>query len=230
VTRFVLAVAAACVLLAPGAGAKGDIWGLRVCGASGCREVLLLANWAGGTQARPAPPSAYFTITYLDRRGRPAADEPSLYYVPGADVLRRRGGIAAWMSPSSSELRGVARGLRPFPRPRLTRVTVGGRPASDPGSYLRLYELPSSQRPPADPAGRKPHGYDQDELWRYYARVRRHWIPVNLWSASPTPWGDGENFVWISRRGALLKRDDELLQVPPALAERVRRGLSLRGV
>lgn len=225
-------VAAACVLgLSSGASTKEDLWGLLVCGASGCRDVMRLLSWADGTTTRPAPPSAYFAITYLDRSGRSVdADWPSLYYVPAAGILRRDGGVATWISPSGSDLREAVRGLRPFPRPRLARVTVGGSRARDPDSYLRLYELPSSPRRPADPAGSAPAWYeDSKALMRYYERVRRYWIPVNLWSARPTPWGDGSNFVWISRRGALLRRDGEVLRIPRALAARVRRGASLRG-
>jgi hypothetical protein len=225
-----LLVATACALgLTSASSAKEEMWGLRICGASGCRDILRWQNWVDGTTTGPVSASAYFSISYLDRRGKPvSSDWPSLYYVPAADVLRRDGGIATWVSPSGADLREAVRGLRPFPRPRLARVIVGDRRARDPDSYLRLYELPSSQRPPADPAGTKPS--DRNALWRYYERVRRHWIAVNLWSARPTPWGDGANFVWISRRGALLRRDGELLRIPPALAERVRRGASLRGV
>lgn len=215
--------------LSSGASAKEDLWGVRVCGASGCRDVMRLLSWADGATTRPAPPSAYFAITYLDRQGRAASDQPLLYYVPAADVLRRGSGIATWIAPSGTDLREAVRGQRPFPRPRLARVTVGGNRAHDPDSYLRLYELPSSRRPPVDPAGSKPVWYDSTALARYYERVRRHWIPVNLWSARPTPWGDGSNFLWISRRGALLKRDGEVLRIPRPLAERVRRGASLRG-
>lgn len=224
--QSLLLVAAACVLaLSSGASAKEELWGLRVCGASGCRDVMRLLSWADGATTRPAPPSAYFAITYLDRQGRAASDEPLLYYVPAADVLRRGSGIATWISPSGSDLRQAVRGQRPFPRPRLAQVTVGGRRARDPDSYLRLYELPSSRLPPADPAGSK---RESETLWRYYERVLSYWIPVNLWSARPTPWGDGANFVWISRRGALLKRDGEVLRIPRPLAERVRRAASLR--
>lgn len=230
--RSLLLVAAACVLgLSSAPSAKEELRGVRVCGASGCHDVMRLLNWAYGTTARPAPPSAYFAITYLDRNGRPVdTDWPSLYYVPAAGILRRAGGIATWISPSGSDLREAVRGLRPFPRPRLARVTVGGRRARDSDSYLLLYELPSSPRRLADPAGSAPAWYeDSNAVIRYYERVRRYWIPVNLWSARPTPWGDGANFVWISRRGALLKRDGEVLRIPRPLAERVRRGAPLRG-
>jgi hypothetical protein len=220
--------ATACVLgLSAAASAKEELFGLRICGASECRDV---GPWAGslyGATTGPARPAPYYAITYLDRDGRPVSlGWPALYYVPSAGVVRRDSGLATWSWASGTSLRDAVRGLRPFPRPRLARVTVAGRRARDPDSYLRLYELPPSRRSPADPAGR-PGG--ANDLWRYYERVRRHWIAVNLWSSRPTPWGDGANFVWVSRRGAVLKRDDELLRISPALARRVRRGVSLRG-
>jgi len=62
----------------------------------------------------------------------------------------------------------------------------------------------------------------------YFARIRQAWIPVNLWSRVPSPWGDGDSYVWVGRRQDLLKRDGEILRIRHDLAERIRRGLSLR--
>jgi hypothetical protein len=101
-------------------------------------------------------------------------------------------------------------------------VEVDGLRARDPQSYLALYRLPSPRTPIADPV----HAVLTDK--DYVREVRRYWIPVNLWSRRPSPWGDGGNYVWVGRHADVLKRDDEILRIPYALAKRIRSAASLR--
>jgi hypothetical protein len=125
----------------------------------------------------------------------------------------------------------AARRLRPFLAPILVRVEVDGRVANDPQSYLRLFRIPESKRAIADPAGPYPDDRetaDTAEVVRSWQRIERHWLPVNLWSRRPSPWGDDWTSVWVARRLPLVKRDWQIVRVPPALAARIRRGRSLR--
>lgn len=239
-----LLVIAALAVPSAGHGKGPTIEGFRFCGSSGCRDVtdrgvvrlLLPVTW-NGTPRGPAAPGPYYSVRLLDDRRRPVDSHglglSTLFYVPGAGALRTGGAIAKWrrLGPYASDFGGAARAVRPFFHPRLTRVEVDGRAAKDPRSYLRLYEVRG--RFAYDPAGLHPHllgEHGDGALVEYYRRVRRHWIPVNLWSSRPSPWGDGANFVWVSRRGSLLNRDGEVLQVSVALATRIRRGASLHGL
>jgi hypothetical protein len=231
-------------LAVPGAQAKGPAAaGVRFCGDSGCRDVtersavrLLLAPTWNGAPRGPAVPGSYYSVRLLDERGRPidphSFDPPAVFYVPGAAALRMGSAIAQWrrLGPFASDFGAAVRGLRPFPRPRLARVEISGRPAHDPPSYLRVYEVRG--RVADDPAGLHPRitgEYSEDALAKYYERVKRYWLPVNVWSTPPSPWGDGANFIWVSRRGSLLRRDGEVIHIAAALAERIRHGLSLSG-
>jgi hypothetical protein len=217
--------------------------GVRLCGALACRDVteqsavrLLIAPLWNGAPRGPAAPGPYFSVRLLDERRRPIESHglglPTLFYVPRAGALRTGSLIAKWrrLGAYASDFREAARGLRPFPPPRLTRVEVDRRTAADPGSYLRLYAMHGGRAD--DPAGLYPQiigEYSNEALVRYYQRVKRHWLPVNLWSSRPSPWGDGANFVWVSRRGSLLRRDGEVIHIAAGLAERIRHGLSLSG-
>jgi len=65
------------------------------------------------------------------------------------------------------------------------------------------------------------------DVGRYLDRVRRTWIPVRLSSATPSPWTDDGCYLWVSRRGSLVKRDGEIVRVSARLAEQIRRRLPL---
>jgi hypothetical protein len=224
-------------LLLPGAAPAKSEGALRVCGQNRCRIIperqaaTVLAEIRRGRLVGPAAPAPFYTLTHVFPRGRAVSvvGTPAGYYVPSSSVTREAG----WRPPAwrraVAGLRTAARGLEPFPRPRIVRVEIDGRPALGPRSYVRLYALPSPPKPIRDPAGPQPRDdpsryYETAELVRYWQRVRRHWIPVNLWTARPSPWGDEETSVWIGRRRDLVNRDGEIVRVSRALAERIRRG------
>jgi hypothetical protein len=218
---------------------KLDEGGVRLCGASGCRatvydEVRPLhdAIWSGRVVA-PALAQPYYSVTLTDRRGRPLSHSPAYYYVPAARAIRD--GFAAFPEwrRAGAALARAARGIAPFRAPRVVAGDVDGQAVRDPGSYIRLWKVVAPARAIADPAGRQPrvNGWgrlDDAELRRYWGRVHRHWLPVNLWTGRPSPWSDGNSFVWVGRRRDLIKRDGQIVRVRHDLAERVRRGLSLR--
>lgn len=180
---------------------------MRFCGAAGCRDVTSLslvrmlqaAQWQA-TPTWPSPPRGYYTIRLLDRAGRAveALRNMPRYFVPGASAIVRESSTIRWLALGAwaADYRAATRGLRPFPRPRVARVAVGGRTAADPQSYLRLYEVRG--RRAADPAGLHPTitgEYSDHAVAAYYARLRRHWMPVSIWTARPSPWGDDASFV-----------------------------------
>jgi hypothetical protein len=250
--RSLLVPAALVVLAVPAAApAKGWPGVLRICGLSACRIVegeneddalRSISLMSGGGEAGPARPGPFYELAILplDERGRPQRDFPSMrvYYAPRGDRVRTSSAVAAdsdvWREVDRVPVAVAAatRKIRPFPAPRLIRVEVDGRIARDPHSYLRLFRLAAPRRPIADPAGPYPgnadRGADTSEAVRYWRRVDRHWLPVNVWSRRPSPWGDDLTSVWVARRLPLVKRDGEIVRAPRALAERIRRAKSLR--
>src|SRR5262249_19796255 len=77
--------------------------------------------------------------------------------------------------------------LTPFPVPRVTRVTVGGRPARDPQSYLNIFG-----------AGK---------VW--FSAILPHWLRISFTADAPSPWTDGADDYFISAQGtaALARRE-----------------------
>jgi hypothetical protein len=250
--RKLVVIAAGLVLAVPAAApAKGWPGVLRICGVAACRIVegendgdalRTLAVLTGGGAAGPARPGPFYELAILplDDRGRPQPDFPSMrvYYTPRSNRVRTSSAVAVdesvWRTPERVPrvVAGVVRRLRPFPAPLLVRVEVDGRAAHDPQSYLRLFRIAAPRRPIADPAGPYPsngdRGADPGQVVRYWQRHERHWLPVNLSSRRPSPWGDEWTSVWVARRLPLVKRDGEIVRVPRALAERIRRGGSCR--
>ena len=249
--RRLLVLAAALALLVPsGAAGKGTRGALRVCGSSGCEIVgrhlghdswELLADLTGGAASGPALPGPFYRLSVvpIDERGRPQVEFPveTFFYAPRGKRVRvaaadGRGGVWRALDRPPRPVASAVRRLRPFPAPLLVRVEVDGRIARDPQSYLRLFRLASASRQIADPAGPYPsngvRAADTTQIVRYWRRVDRHWLPVNLWSRRPSPWGDDATSLWVARRLPLVKRDGEIVRVSGALAERVRRARSLR--
>jgi hypothetical protein len=249
--RRLLVVAVAAALALP-AAAPAKLQGeLRVCGASGCAIVdrhegherwELLGAVTGGSSTGPARPGPFYELTVVptDRRGRVLTAFPLLrfYYAPRAERIRATPsadtGDGAWrtLAAPPPELAAAVRKLRPFPAPILVRVEVGGRLARDPHSYLRLFRFPAPKRGVADPAGPYPRAGDDGrrdigQIAGYWRRVQRHWLPVNLWSRRPSPWGDDSTSLWVARRLPLVKRDGEIARVPRAVAARIRAARSL---
>jgi hypothetical protein len=234
-------------LLVPAAAWAKWTGDLRMCGSGACRTIdrhlthdswpLLAALSTWPSDAGPPPPGPFYrlTIVPLDEHGRPnlAAQSEPIYFVPKQRLARNsdgRGGVF-WVRVADipEPLANAARALRPFPAPRVTRAIVGSRVAEDPHSYLRLFRVPSPRGRIPDPAGPRP-GVEPTTraIVSYWERVRRVFVPIRLESRRETPWSDFSASLWVGRRLDLIMRDGEIVRIPHALAERVRRGESLR--
>lgn len=249
--RWLLVLATGVVLAMPAAAPAKVQGALRICGASGCLILdrhtghegwELLADMTGGARTGSARPGPYYELAILplDNRGRPQPEFPSagFYYAPRAKRIRTNAlvdtdnGIWRTLAVPPPRVAAAARRLRPFPAPLLVRVEVNGRIARDPQSYLRLFRIPEPRRPVTDPAGPYPSAGDRapdtSAIVRYWERVDRHWLPLSLSTRRPSPWGDEWTSVWVARRLPLVRRDGEVVRVPRALTERIRRAQSLR--
>ena len=249
--RFLVVAVAVAVAVPAAAPAKGFQGALRICGASGCRILdrheshetwKLLADLTGGSARGPARPGPFYELAILplDERGRPQPEFPwlSFYYAPRSKTIRTTGladtgsGIWRTLDTPVAQLARAVRKLRPYPAPLVVRVEVDRRIAKGPQSYLRLFRVRAPERAIADPAGEYPSDGDRradtSEVVRYWQRVDRHWLPVHLRTRRASPWGDDWTSVWVARRLPLVKRDGEIVRVPPAVAERIRAARSLR--
>jgi hypothetical protein len=214
---FLVVLAAAGALLGTaGTQAKAPPDGVQICGANGtCVRLAwqdaenMPALWSSQYEpAAPSMPSPFFLVRWQWTNNA----ETTAYYVPATGKvlhLYETAG-ARWSDipgANAGELRAVSAELVPFDVPRIVRVTVGGRPAKDPQSYLRLF------------------GRGQQD-WPF---IQPRWIRVRFTGDTPTPWTETTNDIFVSRRGGYLYIDGATLRIPLQLARRNRRGASLRG-
>ena len=212
-----MAVALAAGLLGTtGAQAKAPPDGVDICGANGACVHLTMqaaenewALWLQGSQTdadavAPAPTGFYVV------RWHWGSDERSAYYVPSAARVRQldeRGAPGWWRIHDPASLRQLTAGLEPFPVPTITRVTVGGREARDPQSYLELF--------------------GRGRTW--WPLNQQHWLRIRITTDAASPWTDDKSDLRISRRGRYLWVDGTIFRIPLQLAQRVRNRASLRG-
>jgi hypothetical protein len=93
-----------------------------------------------------------------------------------------------------------------FPAPAPSRVTVGGRAARDPASYMRLWGVG------------KPT----------YTWPATGFMAIKATCDHATPWTDAASELRIARRGPFLVRDSSVYRIPARLARLVRARASLR--
>jgi hypothetical protein len=210
---FVLCAVAA-FGLAPSALGKGPI---ELCGSNGCAK---LADEAGAApmiplgisgpsvqRLDPAAPAPYYRIGFGEGTGRSLA-----YWIPSSSVLRvvDANGLAAWVAAdpdAKAVLDRVAARLTAFAAPTAASALVDRRQASGGATYLDLYTIGT-------------------RTLRWPRTVA--WVPVTVTDGSSTPWTDGANSLWISRKGGYLRRDGTVARIPAAIADRIRARLALR--
>ena len=219
VVLAVIAVAAA----VPASAAAKEIVGLTVCGATGCateRGGSISGSLhegpsgpLGGTgqAVSPAKPGPWYRGYVLaGERGKVYGRIP-FYYVPDAKliVLSGTGGqTTTWhgaSGPWSEAIERVGGRLKPFPAPKISRVSVDGTNPADPQSYLALYTL-------GEKATTYPRTGDMAQ--------------VVLESKRPTPWTDGNSLV-VYPKERLLVRDGQIVSIPGRIADRVASHASL---
>ena len=209
-----LLVLLAALAAVPSAAAKGPF---QVCGATGCAVLGLeaappvrLGADAATAAVAPVAPAPYFVVRFAEFGSSLA------YWIPSARLLRlsqtQFGAVRnVWVATLPAEdalLRDTAAGLTPFAAPKHLAVTVNYTPVKrkDADTYFRLFTIGTPLASPADVA----------------------WLPIWV-HGGVSPWNDGLSSFAISRTGSLLKRDGQVLQIPAALARRIRAAQPLSG-
>jgi hypothetical protein len=144
-----------------------------------------------------------------DRAGGPSFAQ---YYVPSRAVVALMTGPAAWTWVRPGAVRAafdrLTRGVAPFEEPRLATVTIGGKAACDPASYVRLFSLKGkAERFPDDP----------------------DWQRIAIETNDPTPWSTSAATLEYSQSTNVLWRGTEFVAVPSGLATRIEARKSLVG-
>ena len=218
---LVVAIFLAALTVAGSADAKAPP-GFQLCGASTCRALagtdaeVVAINVFYGDARSVAPPNAAASDFYVLRWQFPDQAPGYAYYVPRSTVIRiasaSPGSYAAagmWLQPNAdvvNALDAASAGLEAVHPSLPTRVTVAGRPARDPASYMRVWAV---GRPalPVHPGG---------------------WLVIRVTAPTASPWTDWATDLQVSRRGGWLYRDGTFFRVPATFAARIRARLSLR--
>jgi hypothetical protein len=208
------------LLWAPAAGAK-NLAAFKACGPKGCTTVtdraLLRGLFLGIRAQREAPrvstprPAPFIRFEYWVRGEK--AREPSFvqFYVPSRRVVEVNtgSGLWTWIRPGAANVlfRRVSNRVAAFPAPRISSVTIGGKPASDPASYIRLFTL-----------GGKPDTLPDKPDWQR----------IVVRTASSSPWSTTAATLEYSSSTNVLWRGNEFVHVPSEIALRVEARASLR--
>lgn len=214
--KLMFVLVAALLLGAAPAQAK-ELLGAELCGPDGCvtqRVAGMLEGPNGpfsGELADAAKPGPWYRGYLLAGDRGKVVGKLLFYYVPGGDEVvqpGRYGQVTAWTHPDpklAAVVAALAKRIEPYATPRLTSVTLNGRPVRDPQSYLRLWTL-------GHEATGYPSGIDSQQ--------------VVFYSDPASPWSDG-NYVVAYAKSSLLLRDGKVVALPKDVAERVAAHASL---
>ena len=201
-----LALALAAALALPvTASAKGQLVSVDICGPDGCKnytdkETLgTLGSFGDGSTTSGPPPSPFYQVR-LTFKGGEEDFTSTQHYVPSAGMLSVK--EVGWV-PASSGYEAAARGVEPFPTPKLKRVLVNGRATEDPGSYLALFTAGTTRSavPPGIP----------------------EWVPVDMRFEGDSPWSGAQSILFSPEYG-VIQRDSLIVKIPRAMAENIRAG------
>ncbi len=208
-----VALAAAGLLVLAGAAQAKEVMGLKVCGASGCKEAdpATLHGWWGSgdpEQVSSTNPADYYEVQLaIGDGGTVRATEPA-FYLPGLDLMRfRETESASWwkLFPNQRDvMHSLVADVDAF-TPELTSVTVKGKKVTDPNSYLRLFgKLPWAYSYPKEPGTK-----------------------IALRSPHATPWMDRvERMSYVPKR-RILVRHDGAFRLSKAMGRRIMHRASL---
>ncbi|HEY3050786.1 MAG TPA: hypothetical protein VGJ40_03600 [Gaiellaceae bacterium] len=206
----VSAFAVATLLLVCAPATAKELTNVAACGPDGCNNLSGpglqdFPNLGEPTGTMP-PPAEFYEVRFtIDADG--AKQAWTYWYVPSAKMLAlvdERQGLV-WVPFAPAQLVHLTEGLEPFGVPEVTSVSIGTRKVtSDPGSYLRLFSLPS-----ADSA--IPQGLPD-------------WEPIVFTSKRRSPWTSGTPSLYYSPAHGLLQRGIEIVRLPRWAAADVRAG------
>jgi hypothetical protein len=213
-----LAVALALVglLATPAAALAKGATSVSICGSQGCKalgDARMLGGFPdGGPTGEMPSPAPYYELRFTSRGGG-TSHTWTTWYVPSSKWLGSfddRGGVY-WTTMHEPKLARAAAGVRPFPAPEITAVTIGSRRLTDdPTSYLRLLTVQSTN---GNVDRRK--GVPDD------------WEQITFVSKQRSPWTLAQSSIHFSPSTGLLQRGVEVVKLPDEVASDLRGGRPL---
>ena len=202
-----LALATAGLLALAGAAQAKEIVGLKICGASGCNESSEHVAIDSSQAASRTTPGPYYEVELRFGEGGTVIHREQAYWLPDSGWIRFQGDVAgSWWKPGDlSGMQKTAAGIDAF-TPQLSKVTVKGRTAADPSSYLRLFG---------------------NLRYRAFPRAKLHPISIKLTAATPNPWVRGTVILRYDAKHHLLIRSDGYYTLPAAFGKLVMSRASL---
>jgi len=202
-----LALAAAGLLALAGTAQAKEIVGFKICGASGCNESSEHLGLDSSTASATTQPGAFYEVELRFGDGQTIIHQEQAYWLPDSGWMRFKPDVhGSWWKPADlSGMHKAAVGVEPFV-PKLDRVSVGGRRAADPSSYLRLF-------------GNFPY--------RAFPKAKLHLISIRLTASTSNPWVNGTVILRYDAKRRLLIRPDGYFKLPATLGRLVMSRASL---
>lgn len=199
-----------------------ELSAFRVCGAPGCNDVTdpaLLRTLIRSVESQGAPvsvrtprPAPFFRLEFSVKGDEARGPSFIQYYAPAEGAIAIETNPDAWTWIRAGELRAlfdrVTAVAKPFPKPVVAHVLIGGKPTRDPASYARLFGLETETNDYPD---------------------NGDWMTISLETTTPTPWSSGAATLEYSPSKNVLWRGSEFLAVPSSIASRLEARESLRG-
>jgi hypothetical protein len=217
---LVVTLSAACALAVAAPSQAKELSVFKACGATGCKTVkdtALLRKLIRSVEAQGNPvsvpipaPTAYLRLEFWVRGDQAHGPSFVQYYAPSRGLVSLQTDPDAWTWVRAGELRPsldrATLGVTPFARPRISRVTIGGKPAQGPASYARLFTLQGkAESLPDEP----------------------DWQPIRIVTGRAGPWSSHAATLEYSPTKNVLWRSIQFVKVPNDLATRLEAGRSL---
>jgi hypothetical protein len=211
---------AVCALAVAAPAEAKDLSAFKACGAVGCKTVkntALLRKLIRAVEAQgdpvsvPVPaPTAYLRLEFWVRGDQAHGPSFVQYYTPARGLVSLQTDPGAWTWVTAGRLRPLldraTHGVTPFAKPRIFRVTIGGRPVRGPASYARLFTLQGKAKSlPDEP----------------------DWQPIRIDTGRAGPWSSNAATLEYSPSTNVLWRSIQFVKVPDGLATRLEAGKSL---
>jgi hypothetical protein len=201
-----LAVAAAGLLVFAASAQAKEIVGFKLCGPSGCTESTQHVGLDESTSTSTTAPGRYYELELRFGMDGEIIHREQAYWLPESGFMRFKSGDGSWWKPSDlSGLRDAANAVEPFV-PTLDRVTVGGKSAADPSSYLALLGT---------------------FHWAYRPSAKLHLTRIVLRTSTTSPWIDRIAAMGYDAKRRLLVRSDGYYRLPASLGKLVMARASL---
>jgi hypothetical protein len=204
-------LASSCLLVWTAAAQAKELSSFKACGSTGCRTIKdpqLLRTLIRAVEAQGEPvsvptpvPAPFLRLEFWVRGDSTTAPSFVQYYVPSGGVVALNTDPDAWTWVRPGALRPlldrVTTGVARFATPRISRVTIGGRPVRDPVSYARLFTLQGeADNLPGEP----------------------DWKPIVIETAQPSPWGKNAATLEYSASKNVLWRSIQFVHIPSGIA------------